>query len=343
MFDLFFLRLGRDRRGFDYLFDEFLSGRDVGEGRRRHYEVLRRMLHRYFSYMKYSEKRRRRWRFDLSSVDASFLADFYDYVRNEYVYVKKYPRILEDYPEKREIKPRGKNYMYGVFKQLRAFFNWSRRRGLLRSDPFEGFICPSELYGSPIYLTLDDMNAIAAADLHGDMELERQRDAFLFQCNVGCRVGDLLRLQKRDVARGVLQYIPSKTIKENAKTVVVPLNSIALSIAEKYSGLDGVELFPFLDSHAYNISIKRILELAGVVYDVTKYDSVTGTERKVPVNTIASSHMARRTFIGNIYRNVKDPSLVSSLTGHSEGSRAFCRYREIDVEMKRELVKILEK
>ena len=58
--------------------------------------------------------------------------------------MKKYPRILEDYPEKREIKPRGKNYMYGVFKQLRAFFNWSRRRGLLRSDPFEGFICPSE-------------------------------------------------------------------------------------------------------------------------------------------------------------------------------------------------------
>ena len=28
--------------------------------------------------------------------------------------------------------------------------------------------------------------------------------------------------------------------------------------------------------------------------------------------------MARRTFIGNIYKIVKDPNLVASLTGHTE-------------------------
>ena len=53
-------------------------------------------------------------------------------------------------------------------------------------------------------------------------------------------------------------------------------------------------------------------------------------------------HLARRTFAGNIYRQVKDPNLVASLTGHAEGSRAFNRYREIDLGMKQELVKILE-
>ena len=57
---------------------------------------------------------------------------------------------------------------------------------------------------------------------------------------------------------------------------------------------------------------------------------------------IASSHMARRTFIGNIYKLVKDPNLVSALTGHVEGSRAFSRYRTIDIDMKKDLVKILE-
>ena len=57
---------------------------------------------------------------------------------------------------------------------------------------------------------------------------------------------------------------------------------------------------------------------------------------------IASSHMARRTFIGNIYKLVKDPNLVSALTGHVEGSRAFTRYRTIDIDMKKDLVKILE-
>ena len=38
----------------------------------------------------------------------------------------------------------------------------------------------------------------------------------------------------------------------------------------------------------------------------------------MPINTIATSHMARRTFIGNIYKKVKDPNLVTSLTGHTE-------------------------
>jgi len=48
--------------------------------------------------------------------------------------------------------------------------------------------------------------------------------------------------------------------------------------------------------------------------------------------------MARMTFIGNIYRKVKDPNLVSALSGHKEGSKAFLRYRDIDEEMKKDLV-----
>ena len=48
---------------------------------------------------------------------------------------------------------------------------------------------------------------------------------------------------------------------------------------------------------------------------LTKLDSVTRAESKVPINEMASSHMARCT---------------------------FNRYRDIDIDMKRDLVKILE-
>jgi hypothetical protein len=41
-------------------------------------------------------------------------------------------------------------------------------------------------------------------------------------------------------------------------------------------------------------------------------------------------------------RPAKDPNLVSALTGHFEGSCAFTRYRTIDIDMKKDLVKILE-
>ena len=74
---------------------------------------------------------------------------------------------------------------------------------------------PSEQYGSPVYLTLDDVDVIAKADFSDDKELEIQRDIFVFQCNVGCRIGDLLRLKKRDIINGAVEYIPTKTIRES--------------------------------------------------------------------------------------------------------------------------------
>lgn len=75
---------------------------------------------------------------------------------------------------------------------------------------------------------------------------------------------------------------------------------------------------------------------------VTVINSVTGEEEKHPICEVASSHMARRTSIGNLYKKVKDPNLVGSLSGHAEGSKDFARYREIDDDIKRELVDMLE-
>jgi len=60
------------------------------------------------------------------------------------------------------------------------------------------------------------------------------------------------------------------------------------------------------------------------------------------LNELASSHLARRTFVGNLYKQVRDPNLVGALSGHKEGSKAFARYRTIDESIKRDLVKMLE-
>ena len=91
----------------------------------------------------------------------------------------------------------------------------------------------------------------------------------------------------------------------------------------------------------YNDSIKKILCKVKITRQVVVLDPVTRTEHKVSIDSIASSHMARRTFVGNIYKHVKDPNLVSALTGHVEGSRAFARYRAIDDDMKKDLVNII--
>ena len=57
---------------------------------------------------------------------------------------------------------------------------------------------------------------------------------------------------------------------------------------------------------------------------------------------MASSHIARRTFIGNLYKKVKDPNLVGALSGYVEGSKAFARYRDIDEDIKKDLVSLLD-
>ena len=67
---------------FDELYDQFLSVRDLGEGRRRHYEVLRRMIHRYESYIRCSTGRKR-YAFDLLKVNKDVLDSLYDSIENK--------------------------------------------------------------------------------------------------------------------------------------------------------------------------------------------------------------------------------------------------------------------
>ena len=83
-------------------------------------------------------------------------------------------------------------------------------------------------------------------------------------------------------------------------------------------------------------------EMYKLLNPVVVYNPTTSEQEIRPLNEVASSHLARRCFVGNLYKQVKDPNLVGALSGHKEGSRAFARYREIDEDMKRDLVSMLE-
>ena len=84
---------------------------------------------------------------------------------------------------------------------------------------------------------------------------------------------------------------------------------------------------------------------AGIERMVTVRNPVTGKNEQKCIADVASSHLARhlarRTFVGNLYKQVKDPNLVGKLSGHKEGSRAFARYRDIDDDMVREMTDLL--
>ena len=169
------------------------------------------------------------------------------------------------------------------------------------------------------------------------------RDIFVFQCVIGCRISDLYALTRSNLIDNCIQYVPKKTKDKTTKTVTVPLNSIAKEILDKYEDKAREALLPFASQYQYNKSIKKIFLAAGLTRPVIVIDPVTREQVIKPLHEIASSHLARRTFVGNLYKKVQDPSLISALSGHEEGSRAFLRYRNIDDELKANLVKLLEK
>ncbi len=128
---------------------------------------------------------------------------------------------------------------------------------------------------------------------------------------------------------------------KRSQTVSVPLSTKATEILKRYEGKQE-KLLPTKNLHQYNEGILAVLRECGINRKVTILDTVTGKDVQKPICDVATSHMARRNVIGNLYKKVKDPNLVASLSGHTDGSRAFARYREIDNEMKRELVKLID-
>lgn len=204
----------------------------------------------------------------------------------------------------------------------------------------EDYLDFREVQGTPFYLTIEERDKVYNTNLHNKPELEVYRDLFIFQSMVGCRVGDMFSFTKDNIVGDILQYLPHKTMRKRSQTVSVPLTTKAMEILKRYDGKQE-KLLPTKQVYQYNEGIRAVLRECGINRMVTILDTVTGKEVQKPICDVATSHMARRNFIGNLYKKVKDPELVSSMTGHVNGSRAFARYREIDEETKVNLVNLI--
>lgn len=341
-------KIKKEKETFFGTFQRFLDTREFSQARLKHYHVLQRLLSRW-------ELLRNR-KLDIDELEASDLSDFRDFLRNEHklfrtdktgkrVPIAKYAKLYTLVPESRYPGERGENHINGIMKMFRAFYNWCLDQEITQNDPFRRFSIGSQIYGTPIYISIEERDQIADADMGGHKHLETQRDIFIFQCFIGCRISDLYSMTKDNVMtdkRGTyIEYVPTKTKDENPNVVKVYLAPRAQALLEKYSNSSDTRLFPFIAQQNYNDAIKVIFHKAGIERMVTVRNTVTGMNEQKCIADVASSHLARRTFVGNLYKQVKDPNLVGKLSGHKEGSRAFSRYRDIDDDMVREMTDLL--
>ena len=326
------------QEAFFQTFESFIECRKMSDVRKQNFRVILRALQRFELYKRWCGSRD--YHLTLGGITAKTLSEFEEFLRNEHLLAAKYPKIYKAVPETRPPQQRGQNTLNDIFTKLRTFYLWAVEMGMTENNPFKCFSVKECVYGTPYYITIEERNRLYHTRLHRHPSLAVQRDIFVFHCLIGCRISDLYRMTKRNIINGAIEYVARKTISGRPVTVRVPLNAIAQEILARYP--EGERLLPFISEQKYNAAIKRMFLAARLKRPITVINPTTREPDIRPLNEIASSHLARRTFVGNLYKQVKDPSLVSALSGHKEGSRAFARYREIDEQMKLELVKMLE-
>ena len=333
-------------------YNTFMMEHEISEREKKNYRSLERTLHRYQGYMNATKKGG--YTLDYDTMTSDELNKFFRFCKDEFTLMhqkkneKLFAELLESYPlldgVKRattQVEQRGANTIIKMKQRYKCFWGWLLKEEYTTNNPFAKIVIGTAKYGTPYYITPAERDLIAEYDLSSSPKLERQRDIFIFQCLIGCRVGDLLEMTGKNIVGDEVQYIPHKTCHNKPQRLSVPLNPKALQIVKKYGRSKDEPLLPFISSQKYNDAIKEIFTVCGITRNVPVIDPKTGESVLMPINEIASSHMARRTFVGTLYKKVKDPNLIGKLSGHSENSRAFARYREIDDEMKRDLIKLL--
>ena len=236
---------------------------------------------------------------------------------------------------------RSRNTMAAKLKKLSAVCHYAVAKGYMSDTPFgDGkYKIKGEIYGAPIFLSLSERNYLY--EFNGlPARLAIQRDIFIFQCHIGCRVSDLMELTTDSVSPdGFLQYIQHNMRRSNPIVVRVPLSDVALEIIDRYKGQPNGRLLPFISSQKYNKDIHEIIRLAGLNRIVMVQDPDTLQTIPKQLWEVATSHLARRTFMANMFKTTKSERITSAFTGHADGSRAFSRYTSVDDEMKLEVLK----
>jgi len=341
---------------FDYIF-EYCESEGISEHRARCYAVVGRVMVRYQLYRQMVK--RDGFTLDYDTLTSEDIDEFKYFLMHEAdikvgcertfekieaIAAERVPVLRKNYVL--QTANRGSNYFVDVAKKLKAVFRWLRTKGITTNDPFSGV--PKghwgrEVYGVPFFLTQEERDAVAAYDLSDKPALAVQRDIMIFQCLCGARYGDLSRFTPSNIVDGVLEYVPNKTRHEADQVQPrVPLNTTALEIVKRYEGVDKHgRLLPFISEQKYNDYLKQILKIVGINRIVVIRDSVTGCEKRVPISDVFSSHACRRTFVAALYGKTKDVEVISSMSGHSPGSKSFARYRAISDSDRKELIGLL--
>lgn len=167
-------RRGKRQKSIYDLSEEYLEIKRFSYDHTKAFRVLVRDLARYEAFRNKILGDRFAWNID--KITRKDIEDFEDYLRNEKTLSEKYPKqfesILEQYPVEinvvhtfTKLQNRGENTIVKLKKKFKAFMQWLYETERTSNRPFDGIKIGTEKYGVPFYLTKEERNLLADADI----------------------------------------------------------------------------------------------------------------------------------------------------------------------------------
>lgn len=318
-------------------FDKFIKDgfRDdiFGEGRMRHYNVVKGDLERFLMIKNLKS---------ISHVEFTpdLLMDFREFIMNEYKYVEKYSFLYQDKIE-RDIprKVRSDNTVVTKLKKLQAFYNELEDKEEVLKSPFRKLgknrkaSVLKERYDKPVFLLADELQKVRDKEVPEGM-LET-KECFLLQCALGCRIGDYQSLNMDKVVvseNGIpyVHYLASKTERENEnfEEIITPIMLDTLELIKKWQFKFPILKYPTGKS-GYNTKIKQLLEYCEIDRKCEVYSKELGDNEYIPLYILASSKICRKTNV-DMMNKVQVNMYAAGL--HKVGSKAVERYTMLELE-----------
>ena len=166
-------------KSFFEWYDDFLTKSRISDLRIRNLKVIKRYLQRF---EKYQQLKNGRYSLDLKKITVEDIYLLEDFIKNEYIYHAKFPDLYKEVPEKRRPKIRGANTVIDYLNKIRTFIKWVQKRDESIKDPFVNYNIGAEIYGTPIFLTLEERNKLYRFDFKDNPELELVKNVFVFHC-----------------------------------------------------------------------------------------------------------------------------------------------------------------
>lgn len=304
----------------------------IGDHRYMHYCAMVRRMERFLHIRGHSQMMP-------AQFDSKMLMDYRQFIADEYLYVKQYPKLyVKDGRKRYPTKRISNNSVVHEMKGLRAFFTELESTDEIQKSPFR--MISRERFKNMMRMKNDEPFFLRKVEFKKVMDtevppqLQMAKDIFILNCCIGARISDFMSFTMDKVSvspEGIpyIHYIPHKTMKEMETMIEIktPLVRIAYDIVMKTR-------FNFNQQNAnysvpiYNRELRKLLKFCGIDREVSKFNETKEENEYFPLYELASSRLARKTHV-DIMNKVQVNAYVAGL--HAEGSDAVFRYTNLEL------------